>query len=108
VYIAQKSGATGGSIYTCATSAAPLPLDGNLYSACNNKLVVNGIFSANQILLMRTVGSVGQANAGETAGSNNAAEVFNYSPAMWLAQPPGGSTTGSSNYDSITSLPPIL
>jgi len=61
---------------------------------------------ANQVQFLRTNGSLRQANATETGASGAAAEVFNYGPGSWLAQPPGG--TASDEYDSITSLPPIL
>jgi hypothetical protein len=68
--------------------------------------VVNGAFVASQIRFLRTNGTVKQSSAGEASGNSNQAEVFNYSPALWMAQP--ASTAADNNYDSITSLPPIL
>jgi len=111
-YIAQpKSGAKGG-IYTCATAAGPYALtDGAFYTPCKNKLTVNGLFSAAQVYLMRTFGTISSATANETAASSNAGEVFNYNPTLWIAQPPTGSNTNNSKvgkYDAITSLPPVL
>jgi hypothetical protein len=107
LYIAQPDGATGGTIYTCALGAVLMPLGGPIYSACNNKLTVNGAFSAKNIEFLRTHGTLSQSAAGEPNSSNNIAEVFNFSPALWIPQPAPG--TGSADaYDAITSLPPIL
>jgi hypothetical protein len=108
LYVAQPdAGATQGAIYTCTNNAFSQPnLNGTFLTDCNNKLTVNGSFLARHVRLLRTAGTVGQSNAGETNGSANIAEVFNYNPSMWAWQPP---TPGSANtYDSITSLPPIL
>lgn len=110
-YIAQPNGGSGGNIYTCTTSAAALPLNGSLYNTCNTKLTVNGLFSAKQVHLMRTSGTISQSTAAESRAANNAAEVFNYNPSVWIAQPAAGSNTNNTKvgeYDAITSLPPIL
>lgn len=111
VYIAQANGAVGGNIYTCATGPSVLALNGALYNTCNTKLTVNGLFSAKQIHLMRTSGTISQSTAAESRTSNSAAEVFNYNPSLWIAQPAPGSNTNNTkvgDYDSITSLPPVL
>lgn len=111
VYIAQKQAdGSGGTIYTCATSATPLDpkADGSFYSTCKNKLTVNGTFTANQIQFLRTNNTVADGQS-DTIGSSSAAEQFNFSPLLWVAQPQvtsGGGT--ANNYDAITSLPPIL
>lgn len=110
-YIAQQKNGTKGAIYTCGSAYAPYAIDGSMYNNCNSKLVVNGLFSAYQVYLMRTSGTVSQSTTGETAAGSAAAEVFNYNPAMWIAQPAAGTTTTNSDalkYDAITSLPPIL
>lgn len=111
-YIAQSDGATGGGIYTCTTSASPLALSGSIYNTCaNTQLTINGQFIANQIYLMRTKNSLNNSNSNETNTSSNAAEIFNYTPANWIAQPPAGSNnnTGSvGGYDAISTLPPVL
>jgi hypothetical protein len=112
-YIAQVNPATGtgGTIATCATSTGPYATAaGAFYTPCNNKLTVNGSFTANSVMLMRTANSLNQSNAAETSGSNRAAEQFNYNPALWMVQP-APTSTGSGrvdNYDAITSLPPVL
>jgi hypothetical protein len=113
IYIAQKQSATeGGAIYTCADSNPTVRFQvidrtgPNFYSTCNSKLTVNGAFVANQIALMRTTGTQRNATAGEASTSGNIAEVFNYGPAFWMAQPDSGGA--GAEYDSITSLPPIL
>jgi hypothetical protein len=60
--------------------------------------VVNGEFAARQVRLMRAGGSL---------SGNTAAEVFNYTPALWIAQP-ADISAGADWYDSINSLPPVL
>lgn len=110
-YIVQSAGATGGTAYTCATSAAPLAPSSALHGQCKGRqLVVNGLLSAPTVMLLRTYGSLNASTAGENRGSTNAAEVFNYNPAMWISQPnessSGSGQTGT--YDSVTSLPPVL
>jgi hypothetical protein len=109
IYIAQRNGASGGSIYTCTTSAAvPAVAAGAFFNDCNSKLTVNGAFIAHSVEFLRTRGSQAASAANEANGSANIAEVFNYSPAFWIPQPApaGGGTT--ENYDSIISLPPVL
>ncbi|HJP96756.1 MAG TPA: hypothetical protein VJ843_05315 [Candidatus Saccharimonadales bacterium] len=110
-YIAQQKNGTKGAIYTCGSAYAPYAIDDTMYNNCNSQLVVNGLFSAYQVYLMRTSGTVSQSTTGETGTISKAAEVFNYNPALWIAQPAAGTTTTNSDalkYDAITSLPPIL
>jgi hypothetical protein len=111
IFIAQPNGATGGNIYTCANPALPaaavLTTSGTVYTNCRNKLTINGAFVAKQVQFLRTNGSLKQAAAGEASGSTNIAEVFNFTPALWMAQPPTPSGSGG-EYDAITSLPPVL
>ena len=99
LYVAQsQNGTTGGVIHTCATGLrAPVDLT-SLAGSCGTQLVVNGSFTARQVRLLRTYDSL---------RSGNAAEIFNYSPALWIAQP-ADISTGVEWYDSITSLPPVL
>lgn len=102
-----------GYIYTCSNGLqSQYASEGSnhtgYYSACNNPLTVNGSFIANRVMFGRTRGTRNAAPApNEPSTSNNIAEVFNYSPALWLvnptALPPAGST-----YDSVGSLPPVL
>jgi hypothetical protein len=107
VYIAQKNGVVGGTIYSCATAAAALVPGPSLHATCNNGLTINGAFIASSVQFLRTRGTLQQSTAGEGSSSANLAEVFNFSPALWMAQPPGVAD-GPVKYDSITSLPPIL
>jgi hypothetical protein len=107
LYIAQRNGASGGVIYTCTTSAAPLPpATPSFYADCDDqKLTVNGAFIAHQVQFGRTRGTVSLGVPGESGAGGNAGEVFNYSPIMWIPQPTG---TGNAGYDAITTLPPVL
>jgi hypothetical protein len=110
IYIAQRNGASGGEIHTCATSAAALALSGNLYTTCNpanQPLVINGAFIANQVRLLRTRGSLAQSTAGEASGASVAGEIFNFSPVLWINQP-AATDAETPDYDAIISLPPIL
>lgn len=102
VYIAQGNGASSnGTLYTCTTSSfTEIPLDGSLNSACNKPLTINGAVVANNIELLRSYGSIGK--------SNEAAETINYNPSVWIAGSMLSSGTPSFDYDSITSLPPVL
>lgn len=104
VYIAEPTAATPnkGIIYTCATSAGPIPLDSNLYNTCKaNQLTVDGSFIARQVWLTRTYG---------TLGNNTPAESFGLSPDIWLSIPSADSPFSASagQYDAISSLPPVL
>jgi hypothetical protein len=53
----------------------------------------------------KTVTVGGAANQEQCGAGNHAAEVFNYSPEMWL--PAAGSAPGN-GYNAISSLPPVL
>ena len=110
IYIAEPSGAAGGQIIDCATNAGGIlkqvdPTVNGFYSTCNKQLVINGAFVAKHVLFGRTNGSLGQATAGDSLGSNHDAEVFNYTPEIWL---PRNAATPSDTYDAITALPPVL
>lgn len=109
LYVAEPSGANGGHIYTCATAMRTpvnLTLPGS-YTTCKHQLYVNGAFVAKQVQFGRTYGTVGSARVTDTGsvGSNNDAEIFNYTPELWL---PRGNTPPSTGYAAITGLPPVL
>jgi len=113
VYIAQqRADGTKGYAYTCtnpASAFSAVPLDGNLYNLCDDtRLTVNGVLAANRVYLLRTLGTLRQSTVGESRTSGVAAETFNYNPAVWIAQPTGIVNAAPDEYDSITSLPPIL
>jgi hypothetical protein len=122
VYIAKHK------IYTCGVNNgnnnfAPVNA-GSLYGSCNTQLVVYGSFVAQQVNLMRTYGSLRNATAGEqpTSGSLScsysggpgnkpscAGEIFILSPGLYLTNPAINlPNNGAVQYDSITSLPPVL
>jgi hypothetical protein len=105
VYVAQRTGASGGVIYTCASGSTPVATNA-LATSCGNKLTVNGSFVAYQVQFLRASGSQAQSAAAETPATTKAAEVFNYGPSAWMAYPPNQAST--TDYDAITSLPPIL
>ena len=125
IYIAQpdESG-NGGNIYTCATRTGPGPVRAysvtEMFNNCQNPLQVNGAFIANTLYLNRhAASSLRLGNQSEFPyGGNNpacdqpvcAAEIFNFSPEIYLNNPllPPTSVPGQSRYDSITSLPPVL
>jgi hypothetical protein len=89
-----------GSIITCSNGfSAHNPLlaaTSNMTSICNRRLTVNGGFIANHVLLLRTFG---------TLRTNEPAEVFNYTPELWLAP---SAIDLNTPYDTLTALPPVL
>lgn len=130
VYIAQPNGgANTGIINSCSTGAGTYPI-GQIYNNCKNQLLINGAFIAQQIFLDRAYSSLRYSQSGEnpqnanhncglankdvpfgaTSNHDCAAEIFNVSPELYLAQPAAtpnsGPTTGK--FDDITSLSPVL
>jgi len=119
LYVAQ-----GGTIYDCSVNGAAA--SGSQFSNnCNNSLVVNGSFIGTQVDLMRTPASPNNTlykssdtpkSGGSLSASQSgyASEVFNYSPAVWLGLTgnnwlgTNSNITNLNNYNSITSLPPVL
>ena len=125
VFIAQPlSDGTKGNIYTCANgmSATPPTTNGTWLNTCNKQLVVNGAFVAQHVALQRTLGSLRNSAFSERYGGavkpceegsgqgDCAAEVFIFSPEIYLANPALAPTSGttSGKYDYITSLSPVL
>jgi len=137
VYVAEPNGANTGYIDTCGSSTGPIgTLNLFTYqggtNTCGQQLTINGAFVAQDIYLNRTFSSLrfgspsenpqGPAStlgcgtpgsdiaAGDTAqqfASDCAAEIFNFSPELYLSQPALQSTsTGKFNF--ITSLSPVL
>jgi hypothetical protein len=107
LYVALPDDAgRGGMIYTCALGAS-VPTADQVANSCGNRLTVYGAFIANHVKLLRTGGTLGSANPREPATATAAAEVFVYSPELWVTIP---QNTGQSSakYDAITSLPPVL
>jgi|GEM_PF-1504809 len=99
VYIAQKSSSGSyGDIVTCAAS----PTDtSEPYATCAKQLQVVGAMAAEGGMhLTRTYGNL-QAAPGAPAAP---AEIFQYSPELWLNAPP----LTSLPVKTYTSLPPVL
>lgn len=108
VYVAQASAVpNSGQIITCATGFSEMAVT-SLYANCTRKLTVNGLFTANRIQLLRTIGTLSQSNTSEASTVPHIAEVFNYGPALWIKQPVRQSEVPTPEYDAIISLPPIL
>ena len=110
VYIAQPTASgVGGRIYTCVdpSSRAVLTTSPSAFTTCGKKLTVNGAFLAKQLRLLRTNGSLRDSTVGEATTSGTIAEVFNYSPELFLIDP-GLTTTPSRQYDAASALPPVL
>jgi hypothetical protein len=136
VYVAQPDTTSAstisktGIINTCWSAAFTTP--NTLYNSCKNQLVVNGAFVANKVLLGRSYSSLrysqnGEHNlggyaahncgnsgkdvpAGATSNADCAAEIFNFSPELYLSQPAINNRFGPSTgkLDAITSLSPVL
>lgn len=116
VYIAMPDAGVGGTIYTCAvdngSGGLRVPTGQEMSSSCRTQLRVNGSFIANRVRLLRTANSLIQSAVGESVAATRAAEVFSFTPEVWLNSPvtvpssTGG--TGAGVYDSITSMPPVL
>ena len=133
LYVARKDiNNKGGKIYTCADDQtlptppywAPMPSQ-QLYANCNNQLVVHGSFVADQVNLMRTLGSlrdtIGRGNDAENPSSGPrscsnggsysicAGEVFDFSPELYIPDMDNtGGNTSTTKYEAFTSLPPVL
>jgi hypothetical protein len=113
VYVAEPSGGIGGQIIDCAVDIGGVggvyrqvdPTTNGFYNTCNKQLTINGAFVAKQALFGRTNGTLGQAAASDSLSSNHDAEVFNYTPEVWL---PRNGSNPTNTYDAITALPPIL
>jgi hypothetical protein len=126
----------GGNIYTCADTPdgqdfTSMP-SSELWSDCKNQLLVYGSFQADKINLMRTFGSLrdevpanGSVSAPNPSSCSNqgiwapqeqgitcAAEVFEYSPEVYITDPNATNNNSSQvnhlEIDSETSLPPVF
>jgi hypothetical protein len=86
-----------GTILTCTNGFTGLALAVPMIDPCSKQLVVNGSFAANQIFFLRTHG---------TMRSEEPAELFRFSPEIWLA--PSGEGLLDPAYKSIIGLPPVL
>jgi len=101
VYMAQQSSASkGGDIVTCAADPADVS---EPYATCKKQLLVVGAMAAQgHLLLTRTYGNPEAVPANGTPAAP--AEIFQYSPELWLNAPP----LTSLPVKTYTSLPPVL
>ena len=115
LYIAQPNtnvlAEESGRFYTCGF-AFRAPTNAELIGACRTRLTVHGAVIANILKLTRTTGSVNNSQPNEyfnfatnTPTNGNPAEVFIYSPEMWLLE---GGLSNDDGYDAIVPLPPVL
>jgi hypothetical protein len=133
IFIAQPKNGVGGTVDTCARingAYSTAEIYGNAY--CNRQLVVNGAVVSKKLNLNRSYSSLRYAQPGEhivhgtaehTCGDASsqdvqgsltakdcAAEIFNFTPELFMSRPAVGATgTGfTGSLDSITSLSPVL
>ncbi|MEX2014670.1 MAG: hypothetical protein WD885_01935, partial [Candidatus Saccharimonadales bacterium] len=116
IYVAQaRDDGSGGTIYSCAKPtefdqyrAGSTELLDNCYT--DAQLTVNGAFVAVNVELLRVYKSLRDSEDDhlETAGNTDAAEVFNYSPEIYLSPPPFAASSSSAESQFYTTLPPIL
>jgi len=96
----------GGNVDVCAYNAPGAEDDYNNYCA-QDRLVIDGSLTANQVDLYRSYGTLHNASSASTysssGGDPNDAEEFDFGPINWL-------TPGNDKLiiQSITSLPPVL
>jgi hypothetical protein len=96
--------AQGGAFITCANSAGAISGAVNVNTCKQKPLTVHGAVAALLVVPNRTWGDqVGNAAAGTP---QQPAELFDFSPQMWL--PALNGRTGVGRWESVTSLPPIL
>ncbi|CAM6000315.1 unnamed protein product [Sphagnum balticum] len=131
VYVSEPASGSGGTINTCANSTGAVQTtDPNFFTTCQNQLTVNGAFVAQNIFLDRTYSSLRYSVSGEnpqgaarSCGATGtdvpngspeepdcAAEIFNFSPEIYLSKPASIPTSGptSTKFDYVTTLPPVL
>jgi hypothetical protein len=108
--VTQLSGVyvANGTIYTCTPFGDKTKLNASdVASKCNNNaLTVNGAFLADSVKFLRLANTLSQGAAKENpiSGTTKAAETFISGPETWLVSP----FTNGNDYNSITSLPPVL
>ncbi len=126
VYVAQPGGGGNGVIRTCSATST-------IFSSCQNPLVVNGAFIADNVQFTRTRGSLRDAvlnegrsginpvnvngncswtqspsSDGTVGGDTCAAEIVSFSPEVYMALTQLLTPGESFQYDSYVTLPPNL
>lgn len=110
-------GSSKGQIYTCSTSANPIRSNNftnsrpvpaaTPYATCGNQLNFIGSVVAKKIHLQRTYGSMFK-DVNQATGAQWSAETFKYNPLTWMLGSTGVTSGSEDQYDSITTLPPVL
>lgn len=110
VFVAQPDTAgVGGTISTCANGFTTVALD-SLFGTCNQQLNIFGSFIAKEVKFKRTYGSLRDGTSDSAFGASRAAEVFRFTPELFVTIQPGDATTEDyfKNNDFNTVLPPVL
>ncbi len=110
LYIAQPSSGAKGEIYTCrkSTDGSQIP-DATLFADCDNQLTVHGAFIAKTVKLLRTHGTINQATPADGRTGSQAAEVFDFSPEIYMSHPVlKPSSAASYNWNSVSGLAPVF
>ena len=107
-----------GELHTCSsfnvglylTNLADTVVKNEIRDKCRNKLVVNGAVIAKKTRLLRINGNIGATGIQfpELYDSTNIAEVFRFSPELYLALISDGYYENTGNFDSLLSLPPAM
>lgn len=101
-----------GEVHTCSVFSADVNIVGNeeaIARNCNHRLEINGAVIAKKIILLRSSGNLQTAvSAPEPYSSANIAEVFRFSPELYLAMLSSGAKETMGKFDSVLSLPPAL
>lgn len=118
LYVAQpRNSSSGGKIYTCADTSSATPQDIALdarYTQCQAQLVINGAFAAKDVKFHRVANSLRDSVSKETPSNfsdgtgTKAAEIFNFSPEIYLYTPIFEDVTTGGPAQYYTTLPPVL
>ncbi len=123
IYVAQqKPDGSGGVIFSCAKPGQFSEYNTTeMFDNCGGpggegagtirQLTVNGAFIAFDIKLHRVHKSVRDSKSDtlEAANVTQASEIFNFSPEMYLSQPPfSRESSGDTKFQYYTTLPPVL
>jgi hypothetical protein len=125
VYVSQPDNSgNNGYIYDCSNGTTPYTPSDDLLNKCDSQLQVNGAFVSNKVFMDRAFSSMRYGSPGEsitntfkgcgasdsTGSGDCSAELFNFSPELYLQQPAMSEINGpnSGEYDYITSLSPVL
>ena len=106
VYVAQPSSSSSGRFWSCWPNAKPTVTTINTTCRTSQRLTVYGAVIAERLKLTRSRGTRAESTTSERYNNSdgNPGEVFIMTPEIWLT----GGFDGSGEFDSITSLPPVL